>query len=412
MKKTIFATVLVCVLSACNDEQKKKEIFPEGNSSVTIEVKQPASTKSVGDQKGDTEYAVLGSAKLYFLDNSYTSIFQRILTTTEVATLANSTSTPTSGNTVTITGIPSSSKYLYFMANIKTDPSQSYPAVEGTGSSDARLRLDRLQGAAQNVPMSGLSPAFTQIADNNYSASVSISPILARIEIGKVTCKNITPGSPISSDITGYKLSGVFINNLYQYVLLDGKPYSSSLVNITNQASWDTNWSTYFTNNVNFPHFTGGSPASPSDWTANAFVNYCTPTASGMIFYPDPTNGSSITNPGTTPLKAWTYQVSPSSQATTSTPVADMPHIILKLTDVTYVDNPLGPKTLFVVVSKYKMQGTSNNVLDFKRGNIYRIDDLSFDVTQATEKPYDKNISVTCSVTVNNWVINSIVPVW
>ena len=37
---------------------------------------------------------------------------------------------------------------------------------------------------------------------------------------------------------------------------------------------------------------------------------------------------------------------------------------------------------------------------------------LVFNQTQATSKPYDSNISVTCSVTVKPWVINTINPVW
>ena len=41
-----------------------------------------------------------------------------------------------------------SSIIVYFMANIKTDVGQVFPAVEGTTSADARLRLNRLQGTA------------------------------------------------------------------------------------------------------------------------------------------------------------------------------------------------------------------------------------------------------------------------
>lgn len=414
IKRTALLTILVSALFACDDKETIEDVPVSGINNVTLSVEQSAFTKGVNNQKGAIEYAILGSGKLYFLNSSYNSIFQRQLTPAEVSTLANTSLTATSGNAVTISGVPSSAQYLYFMANIKTDVGQTFPAVEGTSSADARLRLDRLQGSAQNVPMSGLSPAFTQSSANNYTATVDISPIVARIELGQVTCQNAIIGTPISTDITGYKLSGVFINNVNQYVLLDGTPYLNAPVNIVNQAAWATDYATYFTANPNFPHYAGGSPAAPNDWTANAYVDYCTPSASGLVFYPDATNGATLTPPVATPKPAWAYQICPSTIPASgqTTPVADIPHIILKLTEVQYVNNPLGATTLYVVVSKYKDSITNKNILEFKRGNVYRIDNLVFNQTQATNKPYDTNISVTCSVTVKPWVINSISPVW
>ncbi|MCE9472842.1 hypothetical protein K0H43_01145 [Bacteroides fragilis] len=66
----------------------------------------------------------------------------------EVTMLANTSFAATSGKGGTISGVPSSAQYLYFMANIKTDVGQVFPAIEGTTSADARLRLNRLQGTA------------------------------------------------------------------------------------------------------------------------------------------------------------------------------------------------------------------------------------------------------------------------
>ena len=252
---------LVSAMFACDDKETTDEMPMSGNNNVTLSVKQSALSRGISNQKGAAEYAVLGSGKLYFLNSSMTSIFQRQLTPAEITTLANTSATATSGTPVTISGVPSSAQYLYFMANIKTDVGQVFPAVEGTTSADARLRLDRLQGNAQNVPMSGLSPAFTMTSSNNYTATVEISPIVARVEVGQVTCQNAVVGSPVSTDITSYKLSGVFINNVNQYVRLDATPYLNAPVNIVNQAGWSTDYATYFNNNVNFPHYAGGSPS-------------------------------------------------------------------------------------------------------------------------------------------------------
>lgn len=416
MKKTVLMAILASSLFACNNSDELETTLPPGERIVTFSVKQSPTSRSITDEKGATEYAIIGSGKLYFLDAGYNSIYQRQLTDAEVATLANTSSTASSGNTVTITGVPSTAQYLYFMANIKTSVSQTFPAVEGTTSADARLRLDLLQGDGQKVPMSGLSNAFVVSGSNPlvFNTSVELTPVVSRVEVGQVTYQNVNaPGIAISTDFTGFKLAGVFINNINQYVLLDGAPYLNAPVNIVNQASWASSWATYFTNNVNFPYYSGGSPSSPSDWTANAFVNYCTPTTTALSFYPDLTNGATNVDPGVTPKKAWAYQVCPSTELPNgqTTPVADIPHIILKLTDVTYVGNPLGQPIQYVTITKYK-DASNNPILQFKKGNVYRIENLTFNHTQATNKPYDSNITVTATVSVKSWVINTVNPVW
>lgn len=415
MKKILLMAIMASSLFACDNNQDITDTEDvNGQNSVTLTVKQAPQTRSISDQKGDPEYAVIGSGKLFFIDASGNSIYQRELTATEISALANTSSTP--GNkTVTITGIPNTATTLYFMANIRTTAAPSYPMVSGTTKADARLRIDQLQADATHVPMSGLSTTFAVASGiNQYTASVTLTPIVARVELGQVTCQNQNgAGQPaVTADITAYKLSGVFMNNVRESVLLDGTPYLvGAPIDIKNQSGWATNWATYFMSfNTNFPYYVGGSPAGPADWTANAMVNYCTPTAAGLTFYPDPTNGSTNTDPAVTPKKAWAYQVCPSTTVPVGSP-ADVPHMILKLTEVTYNDNPLGLKTLYVTVTKYK-DSSNDPVLEFKRGNVYRIENLVFTHNEATNQPYEKNITVTATVSVAPWIINTINPDW
>lgn len=139
-------------------------------------------------------------------------------------------------------------------------------------------------------------------------------------------------------------------------------------------------------------------------------ADYCTPTSAGLTFYPDPTNGATTTNPAVTPKKAWAYQVCPSLTFTTGTP-ADVPHLILKLTEVAYVNNDLGKPIQYVTVMKYKDSG-GNPVNEFKPGNVYRIENLIFTHNEATAQPYEENITVTATVSVKPWTINIIKPGW
>lgn len=412
MKKFLFMALIAGSLFSCSKQDNVNTKEDTGESSVSITVTQSALSKGITDQKGDPEYAIIGSGKLYFLDVNYNSIYQRQLTDAEVALIQNTSGTATSGNTVTISGVPSSAQYLYFMANIMTAAGQPFPIVDGTTSADARLRIDKIQGDAKNVPMSGLSPQFTNTGTNKFSATVSLTPIVARIEIGQVTCQNQNhPGVAVSSDITKFKLAGIFINNVNQDVLLNGTPYLNAPINITNQGGWGTSWATYFNNNNNFPYFVGGSPSGPTDWIPNALVNYCTPANAALTFYPDATNGAIETNPNLTPKKAWAYQVTPSSAHVGTTPSGDIPHIILKLTDVEYNNNPLGQATQYVTVTKYKDMSDAP-IYEFQKGHVYRIQNLTFTHDEATNQPYDENISVTATVSVVPWTVKDIVPEW
>ncbi|HBO26480.1 MULTISPECIES: hypothetical protein [Culturomica] len=415
MKKILFVAIMAGAMFACN---KQDEITgPEentGENTVTLTVKQAAQTRAISDQKGSSEYAVIGSGKIYFIDASGNNIHQRELTATEIAALANTASTA-GGNTVTVTGIPNTAITLYFVANLRTTAGTSYPAVMGTGRTEARFRIDQLQADAVHVPMAGRSTAFTAAAGaHQYTASVELTPLVARFELAQITCQNQDGAAApaVNADITGYKLSGVFMNNIHPYVLLDGTPYLvGSSVDIRNQPGWATNWGPYFNSyNTDFPYYVGGNPAAPSDWVDNAMADYCTPTSAGLTFYPDPTNGATTTNPAVTPKKAWAYQVCPSLTFTTGTP-ADVPHLILKLTEVAYVNNDLGKPIQYVTVMKYKDSG-GNPVNEFKPGNVYRIENLIFTHNEATAQPYEENITVTATVSVKPWTINIIKPGW
>lgn len=414
MKRVLFMAIVVSSLFACNKQDITDVDELKNENTVTLSIKQNPMSKGVSDQKGDTEYAVIGSGKLFFINASGSSIYQRELTATEITALANTSTTP-GGNTVIITGVPNTATTLYFMANIKTAAGISFPMVDGATSADARLRIDKLQANATNVPMSGQSGTFVPTTGNQYTASVTLTPIVARIELGQITCQNKDgAGQPaVSTDITGYKLSGVFINSTRQDVLLNGTPLTGSTpIDIKSQAGWATSWEAYFTSaNTKFPYYIGGSPSGPADWVSNALATYCTPIgAAALTFYPDLANGSTSTDPALTPKKAWGYQVCPSATFQAGSP-ADVPHLILKLTEVAYLDNPLGLPIQYVTVTKY-IDESSNPVTEFKKGNVYRIKNLTFTHNETTNQPYEKNITVTATVSVAPWVINPINPDW
>lgn len=415
MKKFLFAVMTASALVACENQDVAEVQPPVGEKAVTLSIQQTGpKTRGVTDQKGTDEYAVIGSGEIFFIDNSGNNVYKRELTVTEINNLAN-TSTTAGGKQIVITGVPNTATTLFFVANVMTTAhTTGFPAIEGTSAADARLRIDKLQADPIHVPMSGQSTSFVSTGTNLYTASVTITPLVARVEVGQITCKNQNdPAGAISADITGYKLAGVFVNNVRPYVLLAGTPYlTGAPIDIKTQTGWNSGWANYFnaTNEV-FPYFSGGNPSAPSDWVLNSMVTYCSPTTTALSFYPNVTNGATSTDPALTPKQAWAFQVCPSNTVVTRSQAYDLPHLILKLTDVTYKEDPFGLPVKYVTITNYK---TANDVAvtKFERGNVYRIINLTFTHNETTNQPYAENITVTATVSVAPWVINDIVPDW
>ena len=406
MKKILLAALAASAMFSCNSKEIDGAGNQDGTSSVVIKLEQKDLTKGVTPEKGDPEYAVIKSAVIYFIDAGGNKVYQRELTAAEIIDIANTDATA-GGNEIEIAGIPNTAETLYFLANTKTVADPLLPVIAGTGSTEARLRIDDLDGNAINAPMAGQSGVFALVpgTTTTFTTSVTISPIVSRIEVSKISCIEVDPTA--GSSIISYKLTGVFVNNTRPNVLIAGTPYAGDTPgDIRTQSGWSsTGWEVYLTSNLIFPYHTLTPAGIPTDWKDNTFVDYCNPANSSLIFYPSTTTGSTSNVPTDLVAPAWAYQVCP-----TATP-ADLPHLIFKLEDVDYVSNEFANEVEYLTVTKYQ---TEDNVAitAFERGNVYRIKDLKFTHENATPKPYEKNVTVTATVTVDPWVLNTMIPDW
>ena len=419
MKRILLMAAIATSLFACSKSETEKGSDPTTQKEVSISINQASKPvlKGVSDKKTAGEHAVIGSAFIYFLDAENNNVLYRELTTAEVAVVANTASTSTTGNAIKISGVPSSAVSLYFVANTQTTDGAGFPIIDDIGTITSNLRIDRLQADAKHVPMAGLSGAFiVGAAANTFTASVTLTPLVARLEVGKLTYVNENGASAplMPSDYTKYKLSGLYINDIYKSVLLGGKPsLSGPKLDIRLQGAWmdDQSWPLFFGSaNDKFPYYQGATPVVPAGWVANSMVTHCTPSNLGLVFYPNLTTGSSTVAPSpTTENNVWGYQICPSTTVGVGAP-ADVPHLILKLTEVE-LEGGLGlvNPTQYITIEKYK-DNLGDPILEFKRGNVYSISSLEFTHTQASEKPYVTNISVEVTVTVEPWVINEITP--
>ena len=406
MKKILLTALVASVMFSCNNKEIDGIGNQDGTSSVVIKLEQTDLTKGISPEKGDPEYAVIKSAILYFIDAGGNKVYQRELSTAEITSISNTTTTP-GGNTIEISGIPNTSETLYFLANVNTAATPTFPVINGTGSTGARLRLDDLQGDAMYAPMAGQSSTFTPVGGSSvdFTTTVAITPIVARIEVNKISCVELIPGAP--SNIESYKLSGVFVNYARPSVLVSGAPYTSETPgDIRNQSGWGvTGWDSYLTGNLIFPYFTPGSVTIPTGWKDSTYVDYCSPANSALSFYPNITTGATSSAPTDAVAPVWAYQVCPTASA------AELPHLIFKLTEVDYKANPEAASTEYLTITKYKDEN-GNPITEFKQGNVYRIENLMFTHKNATPKPYEENIVVTATVTVVPWVLNTMTPDW
>ena len=404
MKKILLAALAASAMFSCNSKEIDGTGNQDGTSSVVIKLEQTDLTKGVTPEKGDPEYAVIKSAVIYFIDGGGNKVYQRELTAAEVTTIANTTTTA-GDNEIEIAGIPNTAETLYFLANTKTVAEPLLPAIAGTGSAEARLRIDDLQGDAVNAPMAGQSGIFALVpgTTTSFTTSVTISPIVSRIEVSKIICDELDPTAATS--ITSYKLTGVYVNYTRPNVLIAGTPYAGDTPgDIRNQSGWGTaGWDSYLTNNFIFPYYSLTPATIPTGWKNNTFVDYCTPPTPDLMFYPSTTTGSTNVEPADKP--AWAYQVCPAAIG------ADLPHLIFKLEDVDYRSNPDAAATEYLTVTKYQTE-VGAPITAFERGNVYRIKELKFTHENATPKPYEKNVTVTATVTVDAWVLNTMVPDW
>lgn len=404
MKKILFTALVASVMFSCNDKEIEGASNQDGTASVVSKLKQIDLTKGISPGKDNTEYAVIKSAVIYFIDALGNKVYQRELSAAEITAIKNTSTTP-GGNEIEIAGIPNTSETLYFLANTKTVAEPLLPQITGTGATAARLRIDDLQGNAIYAPMAGQSDVFDLVTGTTtkFTTSVVISPIVSRIEVSKISCVEIVPNAATS--IVSYKLAGVFVNYTRPSVLIAGTPYTSDIPgDIRNQSGWgSTGWDTYFISNFIFPYYALTPATIPTGWKDNTFADYFNISSSSLEFYPSTTTGATSTDPADGSV--WAYQVCPTATA------ADLPHLIFKLTDVDYKSNPDAAAVEYLTVTKYKTAG-GDPITAFERGNVYRITDLEFTHENATPKPYEKNIIVTATVTVDPWVLNTMVPDW
>ncbi|GHV52699.1 hypothetical protein FACS1894181_15990 [Bacteroidia bacterium] len=198
----------------------------------------------------------------------------------------------------------------------------------------------------------------SQAHANQMEAKLILTPIAARIEVGKMT--------ETGGVITSYQVDGIFINNYYPDALLSGT------VNTTEKKLGEQNADA---------NFAGGSTEYPS-------------ALEGILY---DYNASGI---GTAPAtgKVWAYNLMAPTSPSGS---LSAPHIVVRISNITTNNGASYTGTWYLTITGLLDGGKA--ISHLKPAHIYQIKDLKFSHSNLQPKPEMEPMDVWVEVNLVQW---------
>jgi hypothetical protein len=221
-------------------------------------------------------------------------------------------------------------------------------------------------------------------ADDEFIADVEVAPVAGRIEIDKITAR--------AEEVTTFNVTGVFINYYYHTTTINGTFVAGDFVNngptVANYA----------------PVGSGGTYPLP----VGALYDVTTVNSSTGSLLPAPVAPvveQTLDN-------VWAYNVLAPART------GYFPHIVIKI-NITAVANvayaAFVGQDYYLTITNVVAAGTVNpdadDYLDFTKGKIYTIDNISFSLGDLSTTPEPAEKKVTVTVTVLPWVTTPVDPV-
>jgi len=360
----IFAMMLAAMafVSCSNDDETITTPTVKGGSydlSINL-LREPTVRASFGM---DTEeqagvYAPITNVNIFVADNTG-KIYARKKHTFPSVTTPTGTPPAASADIYSeeFKGIDASAKIVYVVANSDTDFSGStYANLSDVKAVSYTFDSQNTTRNAGKVLLDGSATATTTNTFDNgsekFEASVVVQPALARIEI-----KGVSKSADTDNTISSFVVDKVFINKYFNAMALTTGVGTSSVVNMI----YDTD--------------------SPSYPTANLVA---TSVSDGVVVIED----------GVT--------ISSSKFAAFNFFTGEMPHILVKLKNITYTGTNTGLTEGWISIKTFKASGTA--VSTSVKGTVYSVENIEFKNTDIGPDPYTKNINLTANIKVLPWV--------
>lgn len=344
MKKISYLATMLAALFmvACtsNDIPADPDDNVQGDRILKINIETLA-TKTEHPGAADQSYTKVEDGVIYFFKAGGNAVYAYRLTEADINTLSGANS-PTLKD-IEVTGVPLSAEHVVLITNLNKANNKTYPPFAGNTLSTIKGFTFDIKDQQPKGGKDALSPiaevvmsgeADIQVVNKENRATITIAPVLSRLEIGAVRCINVAgtslPNTLGDGQITKFRLRGVFIPNHYELGTVFGigqnATYKSSL---------------------------------PADYTAT-FKN-------GLVDY--------YTAPNTLTkdkAKFFAYHTFPSVNT------ADMPNIVVAVDNIWFKDIDGSEKSWksgavqFFTVEKYKKDDKSD-LPKFEAAKVYRI---------------------------------------
>lgn len=375
--------------AACSNDEDVTNQNEEGKVRVTLSLGKTDTRALSPTAKG--VYNTVTDLKIIFYNSAGAYVAHPVSGTVgdvpynNETAVSNAVATLNSGHSATIElkEIPSSATQMLVVANSnnKTNgvSTQSLKAARETTIYLKQQVINNYQTfEGEESRMTGLATIKTE--NGVSTANVQLKPVPSRIELKDVTAQKLPTGVEWGGvDIKSFEVLGFYVNAFYETGFLDA------------------------TDDPNRPKI--DNAGETKNYTKAAYT-----TAGWGFMCDEPTDGQMTSQAGTEGSNViWENIVTDRNDkyfgymAIKGTPV----DVVIKL-NVTFTDGTTGIKYLTIRNYTYAAgqdgYTAGERVSTFERGTVYRVNNVTFDVRDLTDVPYEKTINLTATVEVLPWV--------
>jgi hypothetical protein len=361
---TLLAAALLLGFSSCGNDDETGGGANDDTKSVFLKISgDTPATYSEGAPQTATS-VIFSTGHLYFTDNSGVILEHYTLSSEETQDHnINISGLTTSGTR--IENIPMSVTGVHIVGNVPS--SVNIPTTGNISAVKAQALGVETQKNISNVGLYGSGTISDPSEPGEaYTSSVKLNPIVARIELPEIKVKG--------SEITAFKVDGIFVDNFYQSGQAAGEISPESLVTSNNDpAKYNDNVSPYLSayKGTVYDSYTSGFAASDTP----------------LAVKPESSN-------------VWGYNLFASTQGSA------VPRIIIRLSGITgsgeYED------TMFLTVTGFSSGG--GDLFGIQAGRVYKITSIEFEPEDISETPAKNTIDVEVTVTLATWTVVDVKP--
>lgn len=372
--KSIMALAMgaVLTLASCSKDENTNSTEKVEEQTVVMTIKRGDITRAEGANVGNGTSIAFASGKLYFTDAN--GIITKVL---DVVTSGGSNTSQIdvmATGAQTIPGVPSNTRKVYIVGNVgsglPTSPGGNISAVK-----DMLITIGSqydAAGAVANAALYGQDEAMVT-SGSPYTAAVTVNPIAARIEIDKFTGTSTVAGA-----LTAYQVDGIFVNNYYSKIKLQGAKSGAA------SPADDLVYNGTEADGQNPAIYLAGSTAYPAEDNGKYydFAAAGIGSAAGLVYTP---------STGAT----WSYNLLAPAEGA-------VPHIVIRFSGFGAGDLHEG-KIRYITVTGFEDVNDLGTPLALQAGKIYRIKNFRFDETDLDTDPEVTTVTAQVTVTLAQW---------